>query len=344
MTDNSLQILTSSYNNEDLPASDLVDLVEFWAGKSPEKVLYYLLDDGENETERITYGQFRQKVISIASTIQTKAAKGDRVLLLFPTGIDFICSLFGCFYAGVIGVPTYPPRKNRMFSRFQGIIQDASPACILCTSKIHDIIHNNFADEDCLKGVEFIIHENITNESSNRWEKPVINPEDIAILQYTSGSTGRPRGVMVSHDNIIRNSQFIKVAFGHSEHLVGANWLPGFHDMGLIGTLMQFIYSGGSNVIIPPNEFLMRPHNWLKAITRFKATTVGGPNFALDYCVDRVNEEQKNEIDLSTVNPFFCGSEPIRKASLEKFTRYFSECGSSSSLPPVTIKVDSARP
>jgi len=159
------------------------------------------------------------------------------------------------------------------------------------------------------------------------WERPVINSDDIALLQYTSGSTGKSCGVMITHGQILHNSAFIKKAFNHDENLTGVNWLPAFHDMGLIGALIQPLFVGGCNAIIPPGSFLMRPQNWLKAIGKFKGTTAGGPNFALEYCHDRIRDEDIPDIDLSSVNPFFCGAEPIRKESLEKFNDRFGHRG-----------------
>ncbi|MCK5338525.1 MAG: fatty acyl-AMP ligase, partial [Bacteroidales bacterium] len=147
--------------------------------------------------------------------------------------------------------------------------------------------------------------------------------DDIALLQYTSGSTGRPRGVMVSHANIIHNSECIKRSFGFDENLIGMNWLPNFHDMGLIGCLIQPAYVGGMNIIIPPLKFLQQPLNWFKNISKYKATNAGGPNFSYEYCIDKINDQELDDLDLSTISTMFCGSEPIRKKTLDQFTAKF---------------------
>jgi acyl-CoA synthetase (AMP-forming)/AMP-acid ligase II len=201
---------------------------------------------------------------AIAGELQTKYTKCDRALMLFPPGIEFIVSLFGCFYSGIIAVPAYPPRKNRLFERFESIVNDSRPSVIITTRKLKEDIQKNFYDKKCLQGIDILEYEKIGEEKVELYRDPGLTGDDLALLQYTSGSTGTPNGVMVSHRNILVNSEFIRQAFRHDENLMGVNWLPGFHDMGLIGALLQPLYVGGSNAIIPPNSFLLHPMNWLK--------------------------------------------------------------------------------
>jgi myxalamid-type polyketide synthase MxaB len=323
MPEEKKQILTSGSRIFPLPGPNMVEIFEKNCAKNPDKVIYYYLEDGYNETDRITFSEMNKRVRAVAAALQERLTKGDRALMLFPSGIEFIVSLFGCFYSGVIGVPAYPPRKNRMFDRFESIVKDCSPSVILTTRRIRDDISKNFSDQDCLKGLYLLVFEDIPDEMSSQWKSPGNLPEDIALLQYTSGSTGTPKGVMVSHSNIIQNSEYISHAFGHDEGAFGVNWLPGFHDMGLIGALFQPPYLGVTNAIIPPNAFLLRPMNWFRAISKYNATTAGGPNFALDFCVDRMKPEELDGVDLSSVRPFFCGAEPIRKETLERFSEAF---------------------
>jgi myxalamid-type polyketide synthase MxaB len=324
MKDPNYQKLTSSACDPSLfPGKTMVEVFEKNSALYPEKVIYYFLENGLDETSRITYGEMNRRVKAIAARLQQDFSKGDRALMLFPPGIEFIVSLFGCFYAGIIAVPAYPPRKNRMFNRFESIVTDCSPAVILTTKKIHEDILKNFAGEECLQGIQYIDYEEIDDEASKSWSNPHLKSEDLALLQYTSGSTGRPGGVMVSHANILVNSEFIRQAYGHTDKLMGVNWLPGFHDMGLIGALIQPAYVGGSNAIIPPNSFLLKPVNWLKSISAYQSNTAGGPNFAFQFCADRMNADELEGIDLSSVRPFFCGAEPIRKETLDAFARAF---------------------
>lgn len=327
INDKNLQYLTSEVKHEMIPAENLIELFEKTSDTFPDKVIYYFLEDGFEEKEKINFSEMRQRVKSLASILQTRYKKGDRALMLFPPGIEFIVSLMACIYAGLVGVPAYPPRKNRNFERFGAILKGSDPAFIFTTQKTHEDILKNFTDEPILTSQDFMIYEDMAQDRSGEWKNPVPDPEDPAIFQYTSGSTDAPNGVMLSHRNVLYNSEFIRQAYGHDENSVGVNWLPGFHDMGLIGALFQPVYLGCSNAIIPPNAFLMRPHNWLRSISRLGGTTAGGPNFALDFCAERVKDEDIEGIDLSSLNPFFCGSEPIRKSSIDRFTERFSKYG-----------------
>jgi acyl-CoA synthetase (AMP-forming)/AMP-acid ligase II/acyl carrier protein len=327
MQDGKHQILNSTQGELLTGKESLVEIFEKNCALTPDKVVYYFLEDGLEETSRVTYGEMNRSVKSVASALQSRCRQGDRTLLLFPAGIEFIVSLFGCFYAGIIGVPAYPPRKNRLFQRFEAIVNDCAPSLILTTAKIREDILKNFSSESCLRGLNILVYEEIGSGTESLWANPHLGPDDLALLQYTSGSTGTPNGVMISQGNLVQNSVFIRRAFGHTEQLQGVNWLPGFHDMGLIGALIQPAFVGGSNAIIPPNSFLLRPMNWLKAISKYRATTAGGPNFALDFCVDRMKPEELEGLDLSSVRPFFCGAEPVRKETLERFAAAFKPFG-----------------
>jgi acyl-CoA synthetase (AMP-forming)/AMP-acid ligase II/acyl carrier protein len=320
---NKQQILVSGSENVYVPDNTIVEVCERNAGRNPGKILYYFLEDGLNETSRITFGEMQLRAKAIAGELQTKYTKGDRALMLFPPGIEFIVSLFGCFYSGIIAVPAYPPRKNRLFERFESIVNDSRPSVIITTRKLKEDIQKNFYDKKCLQGIDILEYEEIGDEKVELFRDPGLTGDDLALLQYTSGSTGTPHGVMVSHRNIIVNSEFIRQAFRHDENLMGVNWLPGFHDMGLIGALLQPLYVGGSNAIIPPNSFLLRPMNWLRAISKYRSDTAGGPNFALDFCVSHFKADELEGADLSSVKPFFCGAEPIRKETLERFCETF---------------------
>lgn len=330
MQEEKFQILTSDLNVDLDENLTFVDVLERNTELHPDKVAYHFLEDGLHETDRITYGELNARVKAMAGYFQSNFHKGDRALMLFPIGIEFAVSLISCFCSGVIAVPAYPPRKNRMFDRFEDILLDCTPAFILTTRKIYEDIQKNFSDKQILKEARCVLYEDIPDHTTG-WVHPELTSEDIALLQYTSGSTGTPNGVMVSHANIIHNSESIKESFGHSENLRGVNWLPGFHDMGLIGTLIQPVYVGGSNAIIPPNAFLLKPVNWLRSISNYKGTTAGGPNFAFNYCVERFKEEELQDIDLSSVRPLFCGSEPIHAETLRAFTDTFSRYNFTSS-------------
>ncbi len=321
------QILYSRPAKTNFPAGNFAGLLRIRAKQHPDKTVFIFLEDGINETARITYGELERKASLVAAALLEKNKKGERCILLFQAGIDFIVAFMGCLLAGVIAVPSYPPRRNRKNERFQAIVDNCKPSVIIASDSIANDLQKNPEDHEKIKNIRLISFDKLEFSQENMVAKSEISKEDIAFLQYTSGSTGMPNGVMVSHGNLIHNSEIIKKAFNHDENLRGVNWLPPFHDMGLIGTLLQPIYVGGQNAIIPPTSFLRYPERWLKAITKYKGNTVGGPNFALDYCCDKISEEDKKEIDLSSVEIFFCGSEPIRESTLNRFSEYFMNCG-----------------
>ncbi len=321
------QFLKSDRSDRQISAGTFHGVFEHRCTLHPDKIIYRFLEDGLEETDRITYLELNRRAKSIAAALQANYPTGARALLLFPPGIGFVAGLIGCFYAGVIAVPAYPPRKNRLSGRFRAIVEDCSPAVVMTTRKIREDLVKNDDGTDGLQGADFLVYEEVDESACTLWRAPEITPDDIALLQYTSGSTGTPNGVMVSHRSLIENSAAIRDAFGHSDRLIGVNWLPGFHDMGLIGALLQPAFIGGSNAIIPPNAFLLRPMNWLRSISKYRATTAGGPNFALDFCVGRMKPEELEGVELGSVRPFFCGAEPIRKESLERFAEAFRPYG-----------------
>ncbi|MEE4255703.1 MAG: AMP-binding protein [Bacteroidales bacterium] len=317
------QHLVSISEGTIFPAETMVELLLKHAENIPEKVVYTLLEDGINEKASITYAEMVRKAKAIAASLLKGGKKGDRVLLLFPTGINFITAFYGCFFAGMIAVPTYPPKRNKANERFRSIVSDSKPTFIITT----DDIRSDLEKYNMLDGLhpidEILIYDEIAPEIATEWKDPGIKADDLALLQYTSGSTGTPNGVMVDHANIIHNSEFIKQSFGFDDQSVGVNWLPNFHDMGLIGCLIQAAYLGGSNVIIPPLAFMKSPANWFRAITKYRATTGGGPNFAYDYCLEKTTDEELSEFDLGSLRTMYCGAEPIRQTTLAAFTDRF---------------------
>jgi len=317
------QYLTSVDYKDAYPAKDMVELLirnsERYAGKD----LYYLLEDGITETERITHDEAFVKARSVAAELQAHGSKGDRVLLLFPTGLEFVISLFACFLSGKIAVPAYPPHRRKSNQRFFSIIDDANPSIILTTDRIHGDLEFIEKEHKMLERIVKLTYGGIRLDQPESWVNPGISKDDIAFLQYTSGSTGSPNGVMVSHGNIIHNSECIKRSFGFDEHLRGINWLPNFHDMGLIGCLIQPAYVGGMNIIIPPLKFLQSPLNWYRGISKYRATNAGGPNFAYDYSAEKVSDEDIKDLDLSSISTLYCGAEPIRAETFDNFTKKF---------------------
>jgi acyl-CoA synthetase (AMP-forming)/AMP-acid ligase II len=167
----------------------------------------------------------------------------------------------------------------------------------------------------------------IDDSGADRWEQPAIDGETVAYYQHTSGSTGAPKAVQVSHSNVLQNCEAIQDGFSHSPDTIMLSWLPIYHDMGLVGGVMQPIYYGGSCYLMSPVELVTSPIDWLKAITKFKATTSGGPNFAYDLLCHKVSPEEMEKLDLSSWNVAFSGAETVRAETMELFAQTFSNYG-----------------
>ena len=289
------------------------------AVETPDAHACGFLSHQELDVTWLTYSRLDQCARSIAAGLEEHLAVGDRVLLPHSHGAEFVTAFFGCLYANVIPVPTTPPAANRNNQRVESVFADARPQLILTTSGLK----SRFAD---YARTVLLIEEFVEKEVSG-W-LPAITPQDaIAFLQYTSGSTSSPRGVMVSHRNLIANETMIRESFQHDPSCLCLGWLPMFHDMGLIGNLLQPIYVGFPTILMPPLSFIQRPIRWLEAMSRFRATTSGAPNFAYDHCLRRINEEERKSLDLSAWKVAFNGSEPIRYQTIQAFLDFFRPAG-----------------
>lgn len=304
----------------------LIDLLEQRAGERPDQTLYTFLENGETEAGRLSFRQLQEKARQIAGFLQSQGYEGERILLLFPPGLDFIVALFACFYAKVTAVPVYPPdplRLERTLPRLQGILKDAKAKGVLTLSWIQQMAPQL---GDLASGsLQWLSLDQLP--LSTPWKRPKVDESTLAFLQYTSGSTGDPKGVMVSHGNLLHNLEIIRNCFGLDENSRGISWLPPYHDMGLIGGILEPLYIGGFTVLFSPVDFLKQPVRWLNAITRYQGTTCGGPNFAYELCIRKISEEQKASLDLSTWDLAFNGAEPIRAATLDRFVEAFAPHG-----------------
>nr|VFK20028.1 MAG: amino acid adenylation domain-containing protein [Candidatus Kentron sp. LFY] len=308
-------------------AATLIELLQYGTHTQPDKRVYTFLKDGEIEEGNLTYAQLDRQARAIAARLQDITTPGERVLLLYPAGLEFIAAFFGCLYAGVVAVPTYPPRRNRPDPRFQAIAADAQASAVLTTTEILSEQDSRLTETPELRNLHWLATDDLAMETASSWQMPDINGDTLAFLQYTSGSTGSPKGVMVSHGNVLYNAEMFRQTFGHTENTIGVGWLPLFHDMGLIGYVFQPLYAGFSVVLMSPLAFLQRPFRWLQAISRYRATSCAGPNFAYDLCVEKTTPEQRAELDLSCWETAGNGAEPIRAETLERFAKTFAPCG-----------------
>ncbi|MBK8783715.1 MAG: fatty acyl-AMP ligase [Anaerolineales bacterium] len=286
----------------------------------------YLPDD-TSESITIDYAELDRRARAIGAWLESFGAKGERALLLYSPGLDYIAAFMGCLYAGVTAVPAYPPRLNRPVPRIQSIVDDSHARFALTTTTIFSSIEKRFEHAPDLKALHWLNTEQLPAGLEADWRDPNIATDTLAFLQYTSGSTSQPKGVMLSHGNLMHNLEAISRGFHIDSTVKGIFWLPSYHDMGLIGGVLEPMYLGGETTLMSPPSFLQRPVRWLEAITRYGGNTCGAPNFAYDLCVDKITPEQKESLDLSSWTLAFCGAEPIRPETLERFARAFAGCG-----------------
>jgi acyl-CoA synthetase (AMP-forming)/AMP-acid ligase II len=269
-------------------STTLIELLEYRAFQQPNQIGYTFLVDGESETVTLTYQQLNQKAKAIAAKLQALCQPKDRVLLLYQPGLDYISAFFGCLYAGVIAVPAYPPRPDRSLPRLQAIIQDTNATVALTTESTLSSLQRFFPQMSDIAPLNWFATDILKDEIEKNWQPPSINSQTLAFLQYTSGSTATPKGVMISHQNLLHNLSAIYDHFGHSSESQGVIWLPPYHDMGLIGGVLEPLFGGFPVILMSPLMFVQNPLRWLQTISRYRATTSGGPNFAYDLCVKKV--------------------------------------------------------
>jgi len=295
--------------------------------EQPTRPAYSFLIDGEEDVCHFNYGELDHQARTIGAKLQTLARPGDRALLIYQPGLEYIAAFFGCMYAGVVAVPAYPPRPNQSLRRLQAIVADAQATLILTATSVLTNVRRQLDQFPDLEALRWLTTDDITNGIADSWKDPGVKDEALAFIQYTSGSTMAPKGVMLSHANVLHNLSLIRKCFQHTPESRGMVWLPPYHDMGLIGGVLQPLYSGFHVTLMSPYAFLQRPLRWLQTITRTKATSSGGPNFAYDLCVRRISDDQLADLDLSSWDLAFNGAEPVRNATLDRFVAKFGPCG-----------------
>src|ERR1700683_3123995 len=308
----------------------LVEMLRWRAAHQPEQRAYTYLIDGETEGGHLTFAQLDLQARTVAAMLQQRNARGERVLLLYPTGLEFIAAFFGCLYAGAIAVPLPPPnhaQPHRTLPRLRSIVNDARPLFALTISSIVAKLEGLLSLAPDLRNITWIATDNISLAAEPDWQKPAVANETLALLQYTSGSTAIPKGVMISHHNLLENSAYIDAVFDLPSEITSVTWLPAFHDMGLTNGIIQPLYKGRNCYLMPPQSFLQKPLRWLRAISQYRATISGGPNFAYELCVRKITPEQREGLDLSSWKVAYNGAEPVRAETMKRFAESFASSG-----------------
>lgn len=318
----SKSLAPTNSTNYAVEGGGILDALRHHVGSIPDNTAYTFLQSDE-ERSTVTYSELNDRAMRIAGRLLHLAEPGERALMMYPSGLEFIEAFLGCLYAGIVAVPAYPPKKNRNAERILAIAQDCKPRLLLCTREIQENLPEDFSS---LAGSSATVTTDTFTEDHSS-ELPEISAEQMAFLQYTSGSTATPKGVIVTHGNIAANERLIQRCFAFDQSSVMVSWLPMFHDMGLIGGVLAPLFVGFPSILMAPNTFLREPLKWLQAISTYRATCTGSPNFGYDLCIRKITSEQKKTLDLSSLTIAYNGAEPVRAETLQRFSRSFEECG-----------------
>lgn len=298
------------------------------AAARPDEDAYVFLPGNAPDAvaQRLTYAQLDAEARRIASWLQSRGASGGQVLLLYPSGLEFVKAFVGCLYAGAVAVPAPLPGESNQSTRLTGILRDAEVRAVLtCSADEPDV--SAWLRASGATGVPLLASDDPAQGAAGEWTAPVVTGDSLAFLQYTSGSTSEPKGVMVSHGNLLANELAISHALGTGEGVRMGCWLPAYHDMGLIGHILHSLYAGGSTVLMAPVTFVMRPVRWLQMIGDHGVAVSGSPNFGYDLCLRRITDDQLATLDLSSWRHACNGAEPIRAETVRAFTERFAPAG-----------------
>ncbi|MFD9389918.1 fatty acyl-AMP ligase [Streptomyces sp. NPDC060000] len=321
-------------------ARSLVDLLTTHAAHQPERTAYRYLATGDcdGEVQELSYARLATRSRAVAAWLQERGLAGSRAMLLYPPGPEFISGYLGCLSAGVVAVPGVPPQgrsqNHRALTRMKRLIADSDAKVILGGHEVIAALGRLAEHLPELDGITCVATEDIPDEMAAAWREPDLTADSVAFLQYTSGSTSAPRGVVVTHGNLLDNQRVITERMGHTPDVIAGcggelfvSWLPVYHDMGLIGPVLNTLYLGVTATLFSPLHFLQRPDRWLTAISRYRPHTSGGPNFAYELALKHAKPALLDSLDLSSWKVAFNGAEPVRAATLRRFTETFAPAG-----------------
>ncbi|MBM7090553.1 fatty acyl-AMP ligase [Streptomyces sp. S12] len=321
-------------------ARSLVDLLFHHAAEHPDRTAYRFLvsGDSDGEVRTVSYARLADRTRAVAARLQERGLTGSRAMLLYPPGLEFISAYLGCLAAGVVAVPGVPPRgrtaNHRALTRMKRLMADAGATVVLGDREVVTVLDTLAEHLPGPAGVTRIATEDIPDALAADWREPGLGPDTVAFLQYTSGSTAAPRGVMVTHGNLLDNERVITERLGHTPDVLAAHdnelfvsWLPVYHDMGLIGPVLNTVYTGGTSTLFSPLDFLQQPRRWLDAVSRHRPHTSGAPNFAYELALKHAPPAFPDDLDLSGWRVAFNGAEPVRAATLRRFADTFAPAG-----------------
>lgn len=309
------------------PATTLSGLLTLRAARQPNGTAYRVVREPTFREDAISYAELDRQARAVASHLAARDLAGARLALLHHTGLEFLIGFFGALYAGSPVMPLSPPWSAHAQDRLETIFSDAEAAAVLTTQSIHDRLLRSDSNTTWPARQCFIYTEDIADAASEDVVQRQVSPRDLAVIQYTSGSTSAPKGIELTHDNFLHNAGLMAAASGLTADSIGVNWLPLFHDMGLMGGVIQPLFAGFTGTMIPPSAFLARPILWLQAIARYGATVSGAPDFGYAHCVDMIGETQARGLDLSSWEVAYSGAEPVRADTIDRFVKRFSPSG-----------------
>ncbi len=318
--------LDRSFGPFDPPRTHFVDILRYWAEAQPDGTAF-IFTDGESNESRISYGELWKEVRGLAGYLQRYSVRRERVLLFYPPGLEYVIGFFACHAAGAVAVPAFPPRRNRKVTRIRSIARNAGAQLALATCSVAEQLTMSSDHYEDLAGVKLLGTDSPSCRDISAWRDPKLSPRDLAMLQYTSGSTGSPKGVMLTQENLVRNCELILYAFESTPDGMGLTWLPLYHDMGLVGGVLEPLFYGRPNVLMSPMTFLQRPARWLQTISRYGVTISGGPNFSYQLCVDKITPDEMEGVSLKSWLTAFNGAEPVRAHTLKAFAERFGPYG-----------------
>lgn len=289
-----------------------------------DKSAFTYIEDN-SQSISLTFSELNARVSQLAHIIATRACVGERVVLLLPQGMDYVVTFLACLRAGVVAVPLYPPLSRNQSGRVVKVVKDCDATMVLTNQRLFEAV--DAALEHTPEMPELVCVNALSAQVEQQTQLPQLQSDMLAFLQYTSGSTGTPKGVMISHSNILANTAALVDATGCGQEDIFCNWLPLFHDLGLVNTLLLPIYLGAHSVLMSPARFVKRPACWFEAIASYRATICGAPNFAYDLCVKRLKTDRLVGLDLSCWQRAFTAAEPIDSDTLDKFERKFAAIG-----------------